>query len=103
MEQSDTRIWIRAISVWEISIKTSLNRLKISETAEERISFLLEQGCSPLVVKFAHAFAVRTLPLHHRDPFDRMLVAQAQCEDLTLVTADPAIMAYDIRTMDAST
>ena len=46
--------------------------------------------------------AVRNLPLHHADPFDRMLIAQAQCEDLTLVTSDPRIGDYDIRTIDAA-
>jgi PIN domain nuclease of toxin-antitoxin system len=56
----------------------------------------------PLPIDFQHALAVRNLPYYHRDPFDRMLIAQAQCEDLILMTADPRIAAYGIRTLDAS-
>lgn len=99
----ETTIWVSSASIWEISIKAALGRLDIMEQFDEQFSLELERsGFRSLVVKFDHAFAVRTLPLHHHDPFDRMLVAQAQCEDLTLVTADPAIMAYDIRTIDAT-
>ena len=63
---------------------------------------LERQGFRPLPITFQHALAVRNLPLHHADPFDRMLIAQAQCEDLTLVTSDSRIRDYDIRTIDAS-
>ena len=62
----------------------------------------MEQGVRKLPITFEHAFAVQHLPHHHGDFFDRMLVAQARVEDLVLVTADPAIMAYDIRTLDAT-
>jgi PIN domain nuclease of toxin-antitoxin system len=58
---------------------------------------------APLPVTFQHAYAVRTLPPLHGDPFDRMLVAQAQCEGLTIVTVDPVIAAYSVPTLDAST
>lgn len=61
-----------------------------------------EWGIQPLPITFEHAIAVRSLPPHHNDPFDRMLVAQAQCENLTLVTVDPAITAYNVRTIDAA-
>jgi PIN domain nuclease of toxin-antitoxin system len=54
----------------------------------------------PLSVR--HALAVRELPLHHRDPFDRMPIAQDRCEDLTILTADAAFRFYDVRTMDAA-
>jgi len=59
-------------------------------------------GFQPLAVGVDHAFAVRGLPLHHAGPFDRMLIAQAQCEGLTLVTADAVIRAYDVGSLDAS-
>jgi antitoxin (DNA-binding transcriptional repressor) of toxin-antitoxin stability system len=55
----------------------------------------------PLAITFEHATALRQLPQHDNDPFDRMLVAQAQCEGLTLVTADPKISAYDVPIPDA--
>jgi len=72
-------------------------------TFEKELMVELQQSeFRPMPITFDHALAVRELPLHHRDPFDRLLIAQARCEDLTLVTADPAIMAYDVRAVDAS-
>ena len=56
-------------------------------------------GVQPLAVEQAHALHVATLPLHHRDPFDRLLVAQAQIEDLPILPADPLFAAYDVRTI----
>jgi PIN domain nuclease of toxin-antitoxin system len=53
----------------------------------------------PLTVR--HGLAVETLPPHHRDPFDRLLIAQVRCEDLAVLTADPAFAAYDVRVIDA--
>jgi PIN domain nuclease of toxin-antitoxin system len=61
-----------------------------------------ESDFEPLSITFQHAFAVRTLPLHHGDPFDRMLVAQAQCEGLTIVTVDPVIRSYDVPALNAA-
>lgn len=92
-----------AASLWEISIKASLGRVRISESFIEGAAGALEgHHFRPLPIDFQHALAVRNLPYYHRDPFDRMLIAQAQWEGLTLVTADPNIMAYDVRTVDAS-
>jgi PIN domain nuclease of toxin-antitoxin system len=100
---SDNSVWVSAASVWEISIKTAVGRLEISGVLDGRISEDLERhGFRTLPIEVRNALAVRELPLHHRDPFDRMLIAQARCEDLTLLTADPAIAAYDVRTFDAA-
>jgi PIN domain nuclease of toxin-antitoxin system len=60
-----------------------------------------EWGVYALPVTFEHAIGVRSLPHHHNDPFDRMLVAQARCENLTFVTVGPAIAACDVRIVDA--
>lgn len=96
-------VWVSSASVWEISIKAALGHLELSGSLAAKIPGDLEHhGFSALAITFAHALAVRDLPLHHRNPFDRMLIAQARCEDLTLLTADTAIMAYDVRTIDAS-
>jgi PIN domain nuclease of toxin-antitoxin system len=96
-------VWVSSVSIWEISIKASLGRLELSGLLSARIPEDLERhGFIALPITFPHALAVRDLPLHHRDPFDRMLIAQARCEDLTLLTADPAIAAYDVRTLDAA-
>jgi PIN domain nuclease of toxin-antitoxin system len=60
---------------------------------------LLQNQFHPLPISIPHAMAVATLPLHHRDPFGRMLVAQARIESLTLVTSDPILRAYDVTTL----
>lgn len=99
----ETSVWVSAASVWEISIKAALGRLELREPFAEVMPHELErEGFRPLTITFRHALAVRKLPPHHADPFDRMLIAQAQCEGLTLVTADARIRAYDVRTMDAT-
>ena len=103
IRSDDTLIWVSAASIWEMNIKAPLGRLDRLKPFEKELRVEMERsGFRPLPVTFDHASAVSKLPLHHRDPFDRMLIAQARCEDLTLLTADPAIMAYDLRTVDAS-
>lgn len=98
-----TLIWVSAASIWEMSIKAPLGRLERLPPFENELRIELEQSdFRPLPVTFEHDWAVSKLPLHHRDPFDRMLIAQARCEDLTLLTADNAIAAYDARTIDAA-
>ena len=98
-----TLIWVSAASIWEMNIKAPLGRLERLPPFENELRIELEQSdFRPLPVTFEHAWAVSKLPLHHRDPFDRMLIAQARCEDLTLLTADAAIVAYDVRTIDAA-
>ena len=102
MFRDGVTLWVSAVAVWEMAIKTARGRLQLEPPVEETIPLLLERGFLPLPITIQHALEVRALPLLHNDPFDRMLVAQARCEDLTLVTADPAIMAYDLRTIDAT-
>ena len=99
--QPGLRLWISTASVWEMAIKSGLGRLKLSSPLEECIPDLLAQGAHCLPITLNHALAVRALPPYHADPFDRMLIAQAHCENLTLVTADSMIRAYDIRTLNA--
>jgi PIN domain nuclease of toxin-antitoxin system len=99
----DVSPWMSAVSIREISIKSPLGRLDLLDPPELWVPKAIRAwGLRALSITPAHAMAVRKLPFHHRDPFDRMLVAQAQCEGLTLVTADPQIMAYDIGALDAS-
>lgn len=99
---STARPVVSAASIWEISIKAAAGRLDMADPVETWAFRLADDwGARALPITFEHAAAVRTLPPHHDDPFDRMLVAQAQCENLTLMTVDPAISAYDVRTMDA--
>jgi PIN domain nuclease of toxin-antitoxin system len=83
-----------AASIWEVAIKRSLGREDF--TAEPRVlrRALLDNGYAELPVTGAHAAAVLDLPAVHRDPFDRLLVAQAQVEGITLLTADPMVARY---------
>jgi PIN domain nuclease of toxin-antitoxin system len=103
IQDDRTTIWISAASIWEISIKAAIDRLDVAPAFIEKLPQEMDRsGFRTLVIDFEHAFAVRHLPLHHGDPFDRMLVAQAQCERLTLLSADPKIRAYDVPLLDAS-
>jgi PIN domain nuclease of toxin-antitoxin system len=85
-------------SGWEIAIKVSLGELRIEGSLDR---FLPEQiaanGFRPLPIDLKHAARVAALPFHHREPFDRLLAAQALEEDLALVTADPVFAKYGIR------
>lgn len=101
--QPRTAPWVSAISIWEIAIKAASDRLDMKTPMEEWVPQLAgEWGVHPLAISFEHAMAAGKLPRHHADPFDRMLVAQAQCEGLSIVTVDPAIRAYEVPTLDAS-
>jgi PIN domain nuclease of toxin-antitoxin system len=80
--------------VWEVAIKRATGKLR---APSQFIPLVLATGVDPLPITIEHAEAAGALPLHHRDPFDRMLVAQAQMEDATIVSADPALRAYDVR------
>ena len=94
---SDNTVWVSSATAWEIAIKTGLGRLEMSEPPEEALPREIERGgFRPLAISVEHALAVRTLPHHHRDPFDRLLIAQAMAEDLRLVTADRAFADYDV-------
>jgi PIN domain nuclease of toxin-antitoxin system len=99
----DSTVWVSAATAWEIAIKTALGRLDLGEPPEVCLPREIERGgFRPLPVGLAHALAVRALPPHHSDPFDRLLIAQAGLEGLTLVTADASIPRYGVPTIDAT-
>jgi PIN domain nuclease of toxin-antitoxin system len=89
----DNAISVSAVSVWEIAIKRSLGKLEIDERWAREVTRL---DFEPMPVTLQHAEQVEHLPWHHRDPFDRLLVAQAALEGHALVTADARIAAYDV-------
>jgi PIN domain nuclease of toxin-antitoxin system len=96
-------VYLSAVSAWEIAIKFGLGRLRLPVPPEEYVpSRMADLGMETLPIEQAHALRVASLPRHHRDPFDRLLVAQAQVERLTLVTADPEIRLYDVETVAAA-
>ncbi len=84
-------------SIWEMQIKIQLGKLKIKMPLSELIRQQQENGIGILPVEASHIFAVENLPNHHKDPFDRLLVAQAIVEDAVLVSADPLITQYPVR------
>ena len=90
-------LYFSAASVWEIAIKASLGRLQLSEPPRVVVPReTARQGLRPLPISYVHALAVFDLPLHHGDPFDRLLVAQARSEGLTLITADRDLKQYPV-------
>ncbi|MDP2322215.1 MAG: type II toxin-antitoxin system VapC family toxin [Acidobacteriota bacterium] len=92
---------LSAVSVIEIGIKHATGRLKLDSNPDQFVDELKAEGAAVLNVTIGHALRMASLPLHHQDPFDRLLVAQAQVEGLTLVSADPNILAYDVAAIDA--
>ncbi len=91
-------VYVSAASAWEVSIKRALGKL---EAPDELGSVLEEEGFEPLPISFFHAERVGALPPIHRDPFDRILVCQAQAEGLEIVTADETIPRYGVKVVDA--
>jgi PIN domain nuclease of toxin-antitoxin system len=93
------RVFISTVSLWEISIKKSLGKLIIPEDFEYVVA---KQEMQFLPLKPEHAYKILDLPMHHRDPFDRMLIAQAQYEKFTLITSDACFSDYTISIISGS-
>ncbi len=94
----DPDIFLSPVSLWEITIKQATGKLAGPADLAERVRDL---GFGELPVTYAHVIAAGRLPAHHRDPFDRMLVAQAAVEGLTLVSRDESIARYDVDILKA--
>ncbi len=92
--ETEPDVYVSAATAWEIAVKRALGKL---DAPDDLIGQLDQQRFRRLPIEWEHATIAGALPQHHRDPFDRMLVAQAQVEDLVLVTTDPQISAYDVR------
>lgn len=93
LEDDQNEVALSAASVWEIAIKRSVGKLTLEDGWAAALHRL---GFDPLPVTALHAEAVERLPWHHRDPFDRLLVAQAQVEGYVIVSADPRLREYDV-------
>ena len=98
LEDAENDVYVSVVSGWEIAIKRALGKLEAPDDLEAAIGI---QGFEPLLMTFHHAEQAGGLPPHHRDPFDRMLIAQARAEGLILVTRDPDIPRYGVRTLAA--
>lgn len=97
VERPDTELMLSAASSWEITIKYALGKLPLPASPGDYVpERIRSSGVVALPVTHTHALRVATLPSHHRDPFDRLLVAQAQVENLTILTSDRAFEPYDV-------
>lgn len=83
----------------EIGIKVAVGKLVVPGDLEDQVR---QNGVSILALVPRHGLSVAELPLHHRDPFDRLLIAQARCEGMTILTADARMRAYDVPVLDAA-
>jgi PIN domain nuclease of toxin-antitoxin system len=94
-----TELAFSVVSYAEIGIKVAIGKLTVPDDLREQI---LHSGVRTLGLAPEHGLGVATLPLHHRDPFDRLLIAQARCEGLTVLTADTRFADYDVALIDAA-
>ena len=102
LDSADNELVLSAASTWEIAIKYASGRLPFPGDPEALVpTMMAETRVAPLEVSHAHSLRVARLPLHHRDPFDRLLIAQAQIERVPIMTADPHFGAYDVEVIAA--
>ena len=96
--ESANSVAVSAASVWELEVKRAIGKLRAPAGLVRRIE---AEDFEPLPISLNHGVAAGKLPLHHGDPFDRMLIAQAQLEGLTIVTHDPSFAPYAVSTLPA--
>lgn len=96
IESPENVKFFSVVSFWEIAIKSSLHKLTLRKSLEQIIREVEESDAVILGVSPAQTLVLEQLPFHHRDPFDRMLIAQASAEGLTIVTRDPHFPAYGV-------
>jgi len=88
--------FISVANVWEMAIKQSKGKLQLNDSIENIVLYLFENGIDILDIKTEHALKVKELPFHHKDPFDRMLIAQAMAENLKIISVDGIFDQYGI-------
>ena len=102
LENRSTELYLSVASAWEIGIKSALGKLTLPAPVVDYVpSRLRDAGIDPLSIELRHVLEASTLPPLHRDPFDRMLVAQARLEGMKLLTADDQLARYDVDRIDA--
>lgn len=97
MNDLEQEIFLSAVTAWEVAIKSGSGKLVLPEAPTSFVPRrMIEQGLRPLQVSHQHALAVFSLPNHHRDPFDRLLIAQAKIENMVLISSDKLFEPYDV-------
>jgi PIN domain nuclease of toxin-antitoxin system len=98
LKDKQNAVYISVVSVWEMQIKVQIGKLTLSAPVEKLVQEQRDNNdLNILPVTLAHALKVGDLPLHHKDPFDRLLVAQAIVEDFTLITKEPILSQYEAK------
>lgn len=97
-----TTLYLSAASAWELAIKHALGKLRLPDVPSAYVEDRVKRTrTTPLPITLGHGLRVADLPPHHRDPFDRLLIAQAQIERLAILTADRQLAAYDVEIVEA--
>jgi PIN domain nuclease of toxin-antitoxin system len=99
IEDQANQLLLSAASLWEIVLKTQAGKLQLPEAPRFLAEHMAQLGIEPLPVEAGHVLALLSLPRHHRDPFDRLLVAQCQTEHVPIVTANKEIRRYPVQTI----
>jgi PIN domain nuclease of toxin-antitoxin system len=92
-------IFVSTVTLWELAIKISIGRLETAKSLSDILVTLQKQGFEVLPIMPGHTLQVAALPYHHRDPFDRMLIAQSLVERLSLITYDSAFKSYAVKVL----
>lgn len=97
INNADNTCYVSTISAWEMTIKVAIGKLNLAKPAAELFKEQMQlNGFKQLDIALSHIEIVANLPMHHRDPFDRLLIAQTQAEKLTLISADTTLGQYEI-------
>ena len=94
---TEDTLYVSIVTFWEIAIKQNIEKLKLEYTPSELITLAEHQAISVLQISPKHLDTIRTLEKIHNDPFDRLIIAQAQCEDMTIITKDSIIPKYKVK------
>jgi len=97
IENAENDLLISIASLWEIEIKASLGKLRLRTSLEEIHAAVIQQGMYELPISVRHLVHLHTLPFHHRDPFDRLLIVQAMEEDAAIISADRNFPLYPVQ------
>ena len=99
IENQDHTKFVSIATIWEIAIKTSLNKFKFDKGFKKFLHLIEDNGFEIIPISVEHALTVSTLNFIHRDPFDRLIVSKALSDNLTIITKDEYIEKYDVRTI----
>lgn len=100
LESNSSDLFVSDVSIWKIAIKVSINKLKFKTDPKQLITKGFEMlGLTDLLIQKSHIYLLMTLPLHHNDPFDRLLVSQALDEDMIVLTIDSFFKKYKVKSL----